>query len=264
MTWIGDPPPDVRGFGVRGWLRILRRTIPVAVLVFGGLAVLLALRPLEAMRHGQRRPWTPRITRRVCIGALWLIGLSRKVDGIPLTGGGALVANHVSWLDIFVLNAGGCIVFVSKAEVAGWPGIGWLARATGTVFVTRDRRAARHDVDLLHDRLALGQTLVFFPEGTSTDGLQVLPFKPTLFAPLIAAGLPVQPVTLSYRAPDGADPRAYGWWGDMAFGPHLLSTLAHRRQGCVTVTYHPVVHLMPQTDRKALAQDLMKSVKAAL
>ena len=264
MTWTGDPAPVSPPMTPRTWARVLRRAVPMALLVFGGLAVLLAVRLVEAAVNGPRRPWTPHITRAVCIGALRLMGLRRVTVGQPMRGGGALVANHVSWLDIFVLNAGGCVVFVSKAEVAGWPGIGWLARATGTVFVTRDRHAAARDVALVRDRLALGQTLVFFPEGTSTDGQRVLPFKPTLFAPLIAMGMPVQPVTLSYLAPQGADPRAYGWWGEMDFGPHLLSTLAHRRQGSVTVTYHAVRQTDAGTDRKHLAQNLTQDVKSAL
>lgn len=264
MTWVGDPPPAAPAFGPRTILRILRRAIPIGTLVFGGLAILLALRPVEAAINGARRPWTPRITQGVCRGALWLLGLRRVSVGEPMTNGGALVSNHVSWLDIFVLNAGGSVVFVSKAEVARWPGIGWLARATGTVFVTRDRHAAQRDVARVRDRLALGQTLVFFPEGTSTDGQRVLPFKPTLFAPLIALEMPVQPVTLSYHAPAGADPRVYGWWGDMDFGPHLLSTLAHRRQGQVTVTYHPVRALTETCDRKALAFDLTQCIKNVL
>ncbi|SHE58301.1 lyso-ornithine lipid acyltransferase [Loktanella atrilutea] len=264
MTWAGDPAPAVPVIGPRTALRILRRAIPMALLVFGGLALLLILRLPERALHGQDRPWTPYLTRTVCRGALRLMGLPRRVQGTPMTGPGALVANHVSWLDIFVLNAGGCVVFVSKAEVAHWPGIGWLARATGTVFITRDRRNATRDIATLRDRLRRGQTLVFFPEGTSSDGLRVLPFKPTLFAPLIELELAVQPVTLSYAAPRGADPRTYGWWGDMAFGPHLLATLALPRQGHVTVTYHAVRHLTADTGRKPLAALLERQVRIAL
>jgi 1-acyl-sn-glycerol-3-phosphate acyltransferase len=264
MTWQDADPPAHVPLTPRAVLRILRRAVPMGTLVFGGLAVLLALRPLEAVFHGPRRPWTPHITRGVCRGALWFMGLPRITQGTPMPQGGALVANHISWLDIFVLNAGGCVVFVSKAEVAKWPGIGWLARATGTVFVTRDRKAAARDVALLTARLALGQTLVFFPEGTSSDGAQVLPFKPVLFAPLIAKGMHVQPVTLSYKAPDGADRRAYGWWGDMDFAPHLLATLALPSQGQVRVTYHPPRDLAAGMDRKALAQDLTDQVRSAL
>ncbi len=264
MTWASDPAPATPAFGPRVMLRVLRRAVPMALLVFGGLGLLLILRLPERAFHGHARPWTPYLTRTVCRGALRLMGLPRHVRGVAMAGPGALVSNHVSWLDIFVLNAGGCIVFVSKAEVARWPGIGWLARATGTVFVTRDRRNAARDIATLRDRLARGQTLVFFPEGTSSDGLRVLPFKPTLFAPLIELGLAVQPVTLSYAAPRGADPRVYGWWGDMAFGPHLAATLALPQQGHVTLTYHAVRHLTPDTARKPLAAMLERDVRNAL
>ncbi|SEN26161.1 lyso-ornithine lipid acyltransferase [Loktanella fryxellensis] len=243
---------------------MLRRAVPMVAVIFGGLIAALLLRPLERLRHGDGRPWTAGLTVGVCRVALRLLGLKQDRRGTPLQSGGAWVANHVSWLDILVLNAGGRVVFVSKAEVARWPGIGWLARATGTVFVTRDRRAAAADVARLRSRLAQGQVLMFFPEGTSTDGLRVLPFKPTLLAPLIAAGLPVQAVTLTYRAPAGADPRIYGWWGDMDLGPHLLATLAHRRQGTVTVTYHAPRPTTPGDDRKDLAHHLMQDVKSAL
>ena len=235
----------------------------MALLVFGGLAVLLACRPVETLVHGARRPWTPRITRQVCQGALRLMGLSRAVTGKPQPVA-AWVSNHVSWLDIFALNAGGCLTFVAKAEVAGWPGIGWLARATGTLFVTRDRRRAAQDVAALQDRIALGQTLVFFPEGTSTDGRQVLAFKPTLLAPFVGRDLAIQPVTLRYEAPSGADPACYGWWGDMEFGTHLLATLALPRQGRVVVQYHEPVALSRQDDRKALARRLEETVRAGL
>jgi lyso-ornithine lipid O-acyltransferase len=93
---------------------------------------------------------------------------------------GALVANHASWLDIFTLNACDRIYFVSKSEVAGWPGIGWLARATGTVFINRQGREAQMQKLLFEARLRAGHRLLFFPEGTSTDGQRVLDFKSTL------------------------------------------------------------------------------------
>lgn len=145
-------------------------------------------------------------------------------------GSGALVANHASWLDIFVLNALSRIYFVSKAEVAGWPAIGWLARATGTLFIERDPKQARAQAQQMEDRLRAGHRLLFFPEGTSTDGLRVLPFKPTLFAAFFGQnqppGLQVQPVSVSYHAPAGAPARLYAWWGDMDFGSHLLTVLA--------------------------------------
>lgn len=264
MSWTSDQPPPHTKLGPRDWARVVRRAVPMAVLVFGGLGVLMTVRMVEAPLHGRHRPWTPRITRTVCRGALRLMGLRRTAIGDMMQGHGGLVSNHVSWLDIFVLNAGGCVTFVSKAEVAGWPGIGWLARATGTLFIARTRGEAASHVASIRARLEDGQTLVFFPEGTSSDGQQVLPFKPTLFAPFVATGMALQSVTLSYRAPAGADPRTYGWWGDMDFAPHLLATLAVPRHGQVVVTYHPVVPSDLQTDRKALARALQEQVASAL
>ena len=185
-----------------------------------------------------------------------------------MDGPGAVVANHSTWLDIFALNASKRIYFVSKAEVAKWPGIGWLARATGTVFIKRDRRQAASQIEAFKERLGAGHKLLFFPEGTSTDGLLVLPFKPTLFAaffdPALAENLRLQAVTLNYLAPNGASPRFYGWWGDMEFGPHLLATLAAPRQGKVTVVYHRPVKLTAFRDRKVLAKSLEDQVRSGL
>ncbi|EBA10832.1 lysophospholipid acyltransferase family protein, partial [Roseobacter sp. CCS2] len=180
----------------------------------------------------------------------------------------AVVANHASWLDIFALNARKRIYFVSKSEVAGWPGIGWLARATGTIFIQRNRSEVQNQITMFRDRLAVGHKLLFFPEGTSTDGQQVLPFKPALFAaffdPALKDSLQMQAVSVVYQAPKGQDPRFYGWWGDMTFGPHLLSTLAARRQGAVHVVYHPPVRVTDYANRKDLALAMEDQVRTGL
>ncbi|SFR17465.1 lysophospholipid acyltransferase family protein [Poseidonocella sedimentorum] len=265
-TWEGDgrPPPPAPRIGLRGWLRVVWRGPLLAGLVFGGLAVLLLVRLVEQPLYGLHRPVTPRITRAVCRGALRLLNLPLIIRGAPMQSHGAMVANHASWLDIFALNAGATLYFVSKAEVAGWPGIGWLARATGTVFIRRDRRDARAQVALLRARLDAGHRLLFFPEGTSTDGRRVLPFKPTLLAALTgdAPANDIQPITLTYIAPPGEDPRFYGWWGDMALGPHLLKTLAQSPQGRIEVTYHTPVQPAAYPDRKALAAALEAQVRS--
>lgn len=257
-------PPELTP-GPGGWLRAIARGLPLAMLVFGCLLILLLVRLVERPFFGQRRPVTPYITQFVCRSAFALMGIGYRTEGAIMDGPGAVVANHSSWLDIFALNARKRIYFVSKAEVAKWPGIGWLARATGTVFIRRDRREAAAQVAIFQDRLALGHKLLFFPEGTSTDGQRVLAFKPTLFAAFFAAGLRetlmIQPVSVVYHAPDGCDARFYGWWGDMDFGPHLLSTLAARRQGSVTVIYHAPVQVADFADRKALARALENSVR---
>ena len=268
MRWSGVPDPPPPRLRWRSRARVLRRAIPAGAVVFGGLALLLLLRLAERPLFGLRRPATPWITVGVCRAALRLMGIGREARGQVLRAKGAWVANHASWLDILALNAAAPVYFVAKAEVAGWPGIGWLARATGTVFVVRDRREAAAQRDLLNARLAAGHVLCVFPEGTSTDGRRVLPFKPTLFEAFLSAGLrdrlSVQPVTVAYHAPVDARPDLYGWWGEQGFGAHLLDVLARHRQGRVSVRFHPPVAVAEAGTRKALARRAEEAVRGGL
>ncbi|MEM8824604.1 MAG: lysophospholipid acyltransferase family protein [Pseudomonadota bacterium] len=267
MTWDGAPHPPRPRLGPLDWVRVLRRGVPLIVTVFGGLALLLIVRLVERPLFGVRRPVTPWITRAVCKMAFVWLGMRRVRRGVPLTGVGAAVANHASWLDIFALNAGKRIYFVSKSEVAGWPGIGWLARATGTVFIRREAREAAAQRTVFEERLRAGHRLMFFPEGTSTDGRRVLVFKPTLFAAFFSDGvraMQVQPVTIAYHAPEGEVPAFYGWWGNMSFGAHALAMLAVRRHGRVEVVYHPPLAVADFADRKALARAAEAAVRAGL
>lgn len=248
-------------------LIVLRGGLLLVTLVLGVVLTAL-LRLLEQPVYGARRPLTPFVTVAVCRAALVIIGLRVSCEGKVMRQRGAIVANHASWLDIFVLNARKRVYFVSKAEVANWPGIGVLARITGTVFIARDRTQARAHLTLFEERLIAGHRLLFFPEGTSTDGMRVLPFKTTLFQSFLNLNLSddilIQPVSLSYFAPRSRDPRFYGWWGDMAFAAHLLQILATLRQGCVKITYHPAVKVSEFQDRKALARALETRVRAGL
>jgi 1-acyl-sn-glycerol-3-phosphate acyltransferase len=267
-TWDGAEPPPRRPPGAVGWLRVgLRGGALLSVL---GLCfpLLLLVRVPERAIWGRARPVTPWITQGVCILACRILGLPREVQGTPMTGNGAYVANHVSWLDIFVLNASKRLFFVAKAEVAGWAGIGWLARGTGTLFFERDRRKAAAQAREMQARLAAGHRLLFFPEGTSTDGLRVVPFRPTLFAAFFAGTNPdsihVQPVSLSYTPPPDEAPSFYGWWGDMSFGESLVAILALPRQGSVRVTYHPPLSVADFADRKALAAAAEAAVRSGV
>ncbi|MEL6913024.1 MAG: lysophospholipid acyltransferase family protein [Pseudomonadota bacterium] len=260
-TWHSeDGPPAFQPLTPAGVIRAVMRGVPLAINTFGCLALLLLLRLIEGPVFGAHRPLTPQITRYVCRSAFLILGMGYRVEGRPMTAAGAVVANHVSWLDIFALNAPQPVYFVSKSEVAEWPGIGWLARATGTIFIRRDRRDAAAQKSLLGSRLAEGHKLVFFPEGTSTDGRRVLDFQSTLFAAFFEDGLverlSLQPVSLVYEAPEGQDPRFYGWWGDMSFEGHLLRVLSARRQGRVRVIFHAPMALSELPDRKAAARQL--------
>lgn len=268
QPWHGAPVPERRRPGLRDWLRAGRRGVPIVLLLALGFPLLLLLRGPERLVFGLNRPLTPGITQIVCIGACGMLGLRRVIRGRPMTGPGAYVANHVGWLDILVLNASKRLYFVAKSEVAGWPGIGWLARGTGTVFIDRDRRQAAVQTRLFEDRLRAGHRLLFFPEGTSTDGRRVLAFKTTLFQAFLSDRLRdmvrVQPVTLVYHPPAGAPPGFYGWWGDMALGPAILSVLAVPRQGWVEVVYHPPIRVADHPDRKTLAAMAEAEVRAGL
>ena len=266
MSWQSEEAPDPARITPAGWVLVVVRGLPLAILVFGGLLVLLAARLIERPLFGLQRPVTPFITQFVCRNAFRIMGIAYKTRGSLMRERGPVVANHSSWLDIFALNARKRIYYVSKAEVAKWPGIGWLARATGTVFIERNPKKAREQADLFEQRLGAGHKLLFFPEGTSTDGLRVLRFKTTLFAAFFTErlrnSLHVQPVSVVYHPPQGAPHRFYGWWGDMDFGPHLLKVLGTPRQGSVELIYHPPLKVADFPDRKALAARAEELVRA--
>ncbi|WP_416915826.1 MAG: lysophospholipid acyltransferase family protein [Roseicyclus sp.] len=255
--WREAAPPPARRLGPGDLGRVALRGGAILALLLVCFPALLLLRVPERLIFGLNRPVTPHLTQVVCRVSCRILGLGLVVRGAPMQGPGAYVANHVGWLDIFVLNASKRLYFVAKAEVAGWPGIGWLARGTGTVFIARDPKQAQAQTRLFEERLRAGHRLLFFPEGTSTDGRRILPFKPTLFQAFLSEGLrdllQVQPVTLVYHAPEGEDPRFYGWWGDMPLAPAILSTLAAARQGRVEVIYHAPLRVADHPDRKRLS-----------
>lgn len=268
MMWDPDMPPPTIERGPFGYFKAAVKVIGIALVILIGLCVFLPLRLIEIPFYGDARPFSPRVTQWVCRNTLRVIGIGYETIGTPMETNGAVVANHASWMDIFVLNARKRIYFVAKSEVAGWAGIGFLAKITGTVFIKRDRKEANNQIATFRERLALGHKLLFFPEGTSTDGRRVLPFKPTLFAAFLSPELRddmfVQPVSIVYQAGPDMAPRQYGWWGDMSFGSHLIASLAAKKQGRVTVVYHAPVKVADYTDRKLLARDLEMTVRSSL
>jgi lyso-ornithine lipid O-acyltransferase len=254
--WPQDEP-DFAPIGAAGWLRVILRGSILGTLTFGCLGLLLLIRLIERPLFGLQRPITPHITQFVCRSSFRIMGLRLRIHGRPMVARGAVVANHASWLDIFALNAAARVYFVSKSEVSGWPGIGWLARATGTVFIARKAVDAKRQQGVFEARLRAGHRLLFFPEGTSTDARRVLPFKPTLFAAFYTHGMEhvmhIQPATVVYHPPKGADVRFYGWWGDMEFGPHLKMVLAAPRHGSVDVILHDPLRVDDFEGRKSLS-----------
>lgn len=200
---------------------------------------------------------------------LRLAGLRVVLRGVPIDAG-ALVANHQSWLDIPALRSARHMYFVSKAEVASWPGVGFITRVTGTIFINRRRSEAKRDEAMLRSRIAHDQLLCFFPEGTSTDGMRVLPFKSSLFSAFFTEGrgtdFSIQPVTVRFRpAPGSGLPESfYGWWGTMSFEGNIWDVLTRSRGGTVEVIFHPPVSAGQFADRKRLADHCRSAVAAGL
>lgn len=170
--------------------------------------------------------------------------------------------NHASWLDITVFGSVTPVAFVAKREVATWPVIGLFAKLQRSVFVERTRqRTVEHRNEMLV-RLDDGERIGLFPEGTSSDGNRVLPFKSAFFAVAEhrtdGKALPVQPVSIAYVGLNGLplsrdDRPMFAWYADMDLAPHLWGVLG---AGSVTVTvqFHPVVTIDQFASRKELAQ----------
>jgi 1-acyl-sn-glycerol-3-phosphate acyltransferase len=139
-------------------------------------------------------------------GLLSLLNVTVHIRGQPAQSGPMLVVlNHISWLDILVMLAAQPVSFVSKSEVKHWPIIGWLATNAGTLYIERaNRRDAMRVVHQIAEALSSGQLIAIFPEGTTSDGKQLLPFHANLLQAAISASSPVQPVALRFLDADGS------------------------------------------------------------
>jgi 1-acyl-sn-glycerol-3-phosphate acyltransferase len=245
-----------------------------AIWASGALAVLFAiflpLRGADLLLERLRgRPVTalgPKIVQLWAAQALPSIGLRYVQNGAPMEGGGAFVANHSSWIDIVALQRAAAPFLVSKAEVRDWPGIGFIGWAIGTMFIDRRPAQAKEQERQLFARLGRGDRMAIFPEGTSSDGLRVLPFKSSLFgvffAPGLIDGVTVQPVTIAYHTRPDLPPSFYGWWGEMDFASHLRDVMARSTGGVVELTFHPPLPLAGFVNRKALAEAAATAVRS--
>ncbi|TWB36828.1 lysophospholipid acyltransferase family protein [Nitrospirillum pindoramense] len=214
----------------------------------------------------------PRFYHRVCCRLM--LALDVDVVGQPSVDRPTLfVSNHSSYLDIPVLGSVIPCSFVAKSEVGLWPLFGLLAKLQRTVFVNRaNKREAGKQRDDMAGRLIAGDSLVLFPEGTSSDGNRVLPFKTALFAvantQVEGRAVAVQPVSVVCthldNLPLGHDLRPlYAWYGDMELPPHLWQMIGAGRLR-IRVEFHPVVSLEDFSSRKALADHCWQVVAAGV
>lgn len=174
--------------------------------------------------------------RRLLLKQTWsaaildALGIELEADLTHAVPGALLVANHISWVDIFVINAALPSAFVSKEEVRRWPVIGWLAAKNDTVFLRRGSRGhARIINEHIAGILAQGKHVAVFPEGTTSDGRCLLHFHAALLQPALAAGRPVLPVALSYWELDGQRSLAPRYDGDISLGQCTRAILQRRR-----------------------------------
>lgn len=213
-------------------------------------------------------------TARYCRATTRLLGLDITVEGEPIAHGPALlVANHISYLDIVAMNSVTPLTFVAKSEVSDWPVFGWLTRLARTAYVRRVVGDAKTQQAPLLERLKAGDRLVIFPEGTSTDGADVAPFKSSLLAlaEIMRTEGPflVQPVSVVYeRLADGTPivgplRELYGWYGDADFTPHLQRVFG-LAGASMRLVFHPPIDAAQLRDRKELTRQCEAAVRAGL
>jgi 1-acyl-sn-glycerol-3-phosphate acyltransferase len=227
------------------------------------LAITVPLLPIQAVaiffRLELARTLPPAYHRLVCrIMGIRVASQGELAKDRPLL----IVSNHTSYLDIEVLGSLIPGSFVAKAEIAGWPFFGWLAKLQRSVFIERRSSKAREHKDEIEKRLLEGDVLILFPEGTSNDGNRILPFRSALFSVaerrIEGEALVVQPVSLAYTRLDGMPMGRsfrpfFAWYGDMELPPHLWQMLG---LGLVTaeVVFHEPVTIDRFGTRKALAE----------
>lgn len=253
---------------------IIRAAIRLAAYV----ALTLPLMPVQAALVWAGR-WSGVASRLAGRLPLAYHRLCCRIFGVTVERRGApgadrpllIVANHVSYFDIVVLSACLETSFVAKREIANWPFFGWLAKLQRTVFVGRRTRGVAGERDDVARHLAQGLNLVLFPEGTSSDGTHVLPFKSSLFGVAEVRGgkpLVVQPASIAYLRLDGMPIGRqwrpfFAWYGEMDLAPHLWRLIGLGRL-TVAVEFHAPLTLEQCGSRKALSAACERAVARGL
>lgn len=251
--------------------------IRIAIIIFVISLVTVVLAPLQiAALHFNwpMRCRLPRLWHRI---ACSLLGIRlNRINVVAPHRPLMIAANHTSWLDILVLGAAADVVFVAKSEVATWPVFSILAKLQGTIFIAReDKRKTGHQVNEIARRMAGGEIVVLFPEGTTSDGNRLLPLKSSLFGavasaiPLSANGIVyIQPVSVAYTKIHGMALGRYhrpiaAWPGDVELMPHLGTIL---KMGALDaeITFCPVIACSSETNRKQLARQIEDEIGMAL
>lgn len=231
------------------------RLLRVGLHLAYGLAVAGVVYPWLA------RPARLRLKQRWSRQVLAMLGVRLEVVGVPRAP--LRVANHISWLDVFVINAVEPAAFVAKDDVARWPVIGRLARLTETVFMARGNgRASRAAAGSVAEALRAGRIVAAFPEGTTTEGEGVLPFRSALFQAAVDAGTAVQPLALRYLDAAGGRSTAAAYCGDISLLASLWRLAVAPQLRARAVFLPPIA--APSHERRALAAYCEFMVASAL
>ncbi|MFC7518181.1 lysophospholipid acyltransferase family protein [Herbaspirillum sp. GCM10030257] len=238
-------------------LRLLR----VVLHLFQGLATCAFVFPFldHAGRQGCIKRWSAKLVRLSGISVI--IEQPHAVTAAPRA---LIVSNHISWLDIFVINSLEPCRFVAKSDIRDWPLIGWLCEKTGTIFISRGKlRDVRRIYQGLVSSLHSGERVAFFPEGTTSAQGEVLPFHANLFEAAIEAEVPVQPYAVRYTDSAGRLHPAADFIGEMTFVQSMVTVL---KSGGMTarLTMLPPIETPPGSHRRDIAELAHRSVAGAL
>jgi 1-acyl-sn-glycerol-3-phosphate acyltransferase len=205
---------------VTRWLRIARLALHVARGLF-----IAAFFPFHSLsrRKTEIRRWAQSLLDVLAVR----VYVHGTLDAArPLM----LVANHVSWLDIFAIQSVQPVRFVAKTETRRWPFLGWLSERAGTLFIDQARRRDTHRINaLVAECLRAGEVFAIFPEGTTTDGSRLLKFHASLLAPALAVGATIQPVAIRFQREDGTLCTEAAFDGERSLWETVLGISTQRR-----------------------------------
>jgi 1-acyl-sn-glycerol-3-phosphate acyltransferase len=242
---------------------IIFTVVRMFVHLFAGMATCAFLFPFldRPARQARIRRWSTKLVH-ICGLKISIRDPNGYLKAPAVDGQALMVANHISWLDIFVINSLEPCRFVAKSDIRGWPLVGWLCARTGTIFISRGRpRDVRAIYQGLVASIREGDRIAFFPEGTTAAQGTLLPFHPNLFEAAIDAGVPIQPYALRYLDDTGGLHAAADFIGDTTIVESILAILKARSSRRITAE---LTVLAPMASAGAHRRDLALAVRAEI
>ncbi len=245
-----------------GTIRAYTRIVCIFTWLFLMFTFRIVCMPLTLFSPTANEALRRSVMRVFSKGALLLLGIRIEIRGNPPFPPYLLASNHLAVIDVLVLGSILGPIFISQGAVAAWPFIGWVTRATETIFIDRKKlRDVLRVNQLIADKLDAGNGIVIFPEATTSEGLELLPFKPALFEAPIQANRPVHYASLSYESPPGA-PSAIDtivWHDGVSFMSHFMRLATLRRSKAIVVFCdRPIT----AGDRRILAREVQEAVQS--